>query len=154
MTTLHFVAAVIIGLSTGLPQDVPVRKLSAERETLRAVVAISTLPPAELEKIPAATEVEHDSEVSRSELVTVVVMAPGCQADAQGGCNASADVVAYKPDGTVHSELKGISLSSYRGSALLRLATDDVTGVYKVVATVRDLRATRFARTERLFGVK
>ena len=30
----------------------------------------------------------------------------------------------------------------------------DVTGVYRVVATVRDLRATRFAKTERLFGVK
>jgi hypothetical protein len=154
MTTLPFVAAVIIGLSTGQPQEVPVRKLSAERETLRAIVAISTLPPAELEKISAGTEVEHDSEVSRSELVTVVVMAPGCQTDAKGGCNASADVVAYKPDGSVHSELKGISLSTHRGSAMLKLATDDVTGVYKVVATVRDLRATRFAKTERLFGVK
>jgi hypothetical protein len=29
-----------------------------------------------------------------------------------------------------------------------------VTGIYKVVATVRDLQATRFAKTERLFGVK
>jgi hypothetical protein len=148
--------ALLIGLfgAVGFAQDVPVRKLSAEREVLRAVVAITTVAPAELAKIPAATEVEHDSEVSRSELVTVVVMAPGCQTNPQGECNATADVITYKPDGSVHSELKAIDLNAHRGTAMLRLATDDVTGVYRVVATVRDLRATRFAKTERLFGVK
>ena len=60
----------------------------------------------------------------------------------------------YKPDGTVHSELKNINLSTHRGSAILKLSMDDVTGIYKVVATVRDLQAQRFAKTERLFGVK
>ena len=147
--------ALLIGvLGLGLGQDVPVRRLSAEREVLRPIVAITTIPPSELEKIPLTTEVDHDSEVSRSELVMVVVMAPGCQTNPQGACNASADVIAYKPDGTVHSELKNIALSTHRGSAMLRLASDDVTGVYKVVATVRDLQAQRFAKTERLFGVK
>jgi hypothetical protein len=148
--------ALLIGLlgTAGFAQDVPVRKLSAEREVLRAVVAITTVAPAELAKIPVGTEVEHDSEVSRSELVTVVVMAPGCQTNTQGECNATADVIAYEPDGSIHSELKAINLTAHRGTATLRLAADDATGVYKVVATVRDLRATRFARTERLFGVK
>jgi hypothetical protein len=141
-------------LAFGSTQDVPVRKLSAEREVLRAVVAITTMPPTELDKIPVSKEIEHDSEVSRSELVMVVVMAPGCKGDAQGACNATADVVTYKPDGSIHSELKNINLSSHRGSAILKLAPDDMTGVYKVVATVRDLQATRFAKTERLFGVK
>jgi len=141
-------------LAFGSAQDVPVRKLSAEREVLRAVVAITTMPPGELDKIPVTKEIEHDSEVSRSELVMVVVMAPGCKANAQGECEAAADVVIYKADRSVHSELKNISLKSHRGSAILRLASDDVTGVYKAVATVRDLQATRFSKTERLFGVK
>ena len=135
-------------------QDVPVRKLSAEREVLRAVVAITTMPPSELDKIPVSTEIEHDSEVSRSELVMVVVMAPGCKPNPQGECDATADVVTYKPDGSVHSELKNINLRSHRGSAILKLASDDVTGVYKIVATVRDLQGQHFAKTERLFGVK
>jgi hypothetical protein len=120
----------------------------------KAVVAITTRPPADLSSIPATQEIEHDSEVDRSEVVTVVVMAQGCQADATGACRASADVVVYKPDGSVHSEMKGINLATGRGTTTLKLAPGDVTGVYRVVATVRDLNATRFGKTERLFGVK
>ena len=148
-------SVLLIGLlGLGVAQDVPVRKLSAEREVLRAVVAITTMSPSELEKTPTTKEIEHDSEVSRSELVMVVVMAPGCQPNPLHECTASADVVTYKPDGTVHSELKNISLATHRGSAILKLGMDDVTGIYKVVATVRDMQAQRFAKTERLFGVK
>ena len=132
----------------------PQQSLSAKREVLQAVVAITTLPAAEIKAVPAAKEVEHDSEVARSEAVTVVVTIQGCQADTAGACNASADVVAYKPDGSVHSEMKGITLAGGRGSAALTLTPGDVTGVYKVVATVRDLNAKRFGKTERLFGVK
>ena len=80
---------------------------------LRAVVAITTMSPTELDKIPVSTEIEHDSEVSRSELVMVVVMAPGCKPNPQGECDATADVVTYKPDG-VHSQLKNINLRSHR----------------------------------------
>lgn len=152
MFFLLLIAALALGRVPA--QDIPVRKLSAEREVLRAVAAITTMPPSELEKAPPMKEIEHDSEVSRSELVMVVVMAPGCQPNPTHECNASADVVTYKPDGTVHSELKNISLSTHRGSAILKLSMDDVTGIYKIVATVRDLQAQRFAKTERLFGVK
>lgn len=146
MKTLFLVIAV--GLVSGQAS------LTSKREVLKAVVAITTRPATELAGIPAAQEVEHDSEVARSEAVTVVVMVQGCQPDAKGICQASADVVAYKPDGSVHSEMKQINLSSGRGTASLKLAPTDETGVYKVVATVRDPTARRFGKTERLFGVK
>lgn len=146
MKTLFLVIAV--GLVSGQPS------LTSKREVLKGVVAITTRPATELAGIPAAQEVEHDSEVARSEAVTVVVMVQGCQPDAKGVCQASADVVAYKPDGSVHSEMKQINLSSGRGTASLKLAPTDETGVYKVVATVRDPTARRFGKTERLFGVK
>ena len=146
MKTLFLVIAV--GLVSGQAS------LTSKREVLKAVVAITTRPATELAGIPAAQEVEHDSEVARSEAVTVVVMVQGCQPDAKGVCQASADVVAYKPDGSVHSEMKEINLSSGRGTASLKLSPTDETGVYKVVATVRDPTARRFGKTERLFGVK
>jgi hypothetical protein len=128
--------------------------LGDKRNVLRATAAITTLPAADVLKIPAATEVEHDSEVARTEVVTVVVSIQGCQADAAGACQATADVVAHKPDGTVHSEMKNIALTNGRGTATLRLVPGDVTGVYKVEATVRDPMARRVAKSERLFGVK
>ena len=61
----------------------PQQSLSAKREVLQAVVAITTLPAAELTSVPAAKEIEHDSEVARSEAVTVVVTIQGCQPDAR-----------------------------------------------------------------------
>lgn len=128
--------------------------LTAKRQVMQSVVAITTQPAAEIAGIAAAKEIEHDSEVSRDEAVTIVVTMLGCEADAKGQCNASADVVAYKPDGSVHSETKGISLATGRGTAALRLSPGDVTGVYRVEATVRDLTARRFGKTDRLFGVK
>jgi hypothetical protein len=128
--------------------------LSDKRAVLRTVVAITTLPSADITRLPASAEVEHDSEVARSEKVTVVVTIQGCQGNPAGVCEAAADVVAYRPDGTVHSELKNISLASGRGMAILELKPDDVTGVYKVEATVRDPNARRVAKADRLFGVK
>jgi hypothetical protein len=147
----------IFGFGLGQTQPstpMPQQSLSERREVLRSVVAITTLPASDLAGIPPTKEVEHDSEVARSEAVTVVVMIQGCQKGANGACNASADVVVYKPDGSVHSEIKNVNLSSGRGTTTLRLAPTDVTGVYKAIATVRDLNATRFGKTERLFGVK
>jgi hypothetical protein len=156
MKTLLVSAAVILALGQAPPPGTPVpqQSLSDKREVLRSEVAISTLPAADLSSVPATKTIEHDSEVDRSEAVTVIVTIQGCQKDAKGACNASADVVAYKPDGTVHSEMKNVSLTSGRGTAALKLAPTDATGVYKVIATVRDLTAKRFGKTERLFGVK
>lgn len=128
--------------------------LSRKHDVLQAEAAISTMPAADLKALPATTPIEHDSEVSRSDAVTVIVSIHGCQTAAAGLCRASADVVAYKPDGSVHSEMKNVSLPGGRGTAALRLLPTDVTGVYKIVATVRDPAARRVAKTERLFGVK
>lgn len=156
MNTLLISAAVILTLGQTPPPGTPVpqQSLSDKREVLRSEVAISTLPAADLKSVPATKTIEHDSEVDRSEAVTVIVTIQGCQQDANGACNASADVVAYKPDGSVHSEMKNVSLTSGRGTAALKLVPTDATGVYKVIATVRDVNAKRFGKTERLFGVK
>ena len=128
--------------------------LSDKRAVLRAVVAITTLPPADVSKLAPAAEIDHDSEVARTEMVRVVVSIQGCQPSAAGACEATADVVASRPDGSVHSEMKAIALTTGRGLATLSLKPDDVTGVYKVEATVRDPNARRVAKAERLFGVK
>ena len=128
--------------------------LGPKRSGLSPDIAITTLSAAELRTLPKGKPVEHDSEVSRSEAVTVVVSIAGCQPDSQGACNASADVTAYKPDGTVHAEMKNVTLAGNRGTVALKLGASDVTGVYKVVATVRDINAKRFGTTERMFGVK
>ena len=118
---------------------------------MESEVLITTLSAADL---TAAKTLEHDSEVARTETVTVVVIMPPCQKDPQGSCNASADIVTYTPDGKVHSEIKGVSLNAGRGTAALKLAPTDATGVYRVVAIVRDLNAKQFGTTERRFGVK
>jgi hypothetical protein len=128
--------------------------LTEKRQVLQAVVAITTLPPGELMKTPPTTPIEHDSEVAKTEMVTVVVTIQGCQSSPTGGCQATADVVATRPDGSVHSEMKNIPLANGRGIATLVLKASDVTGIYKVEATVRDPIARRVAKTERLFGVK
>jgi hypothetical protein len=120
----------------------------------QSTVAIWSRPAAELATVPLTTEVEHDSEVARDEAVTVVVTLQGCQLDASGACRATADLVTHKPDGTVHSETKNVALTGGRGTARLALTPTDVTGVYTVIATVRDPEARRVARSERLFGVK
>jgi len=128
--------------------------MSQRREVLQAQVAITTLTPAELKTQPAKQEIEHDTEVSRSESITAVVTIQNCQSDPKGVCQVSADVVTYKPDGTVHSEMKNVDLSGSRGLVAVKLVPEDVTGLYRVVATVRDVVARRIAKVERIFGVK
>ena len=130
------------------------RPLSDKQETLHAEIAISTLPTAEIDKLSPVRPLDHDTEVDRSEAVTIILRVPGCQAEAFGDCKVSADIVTYGPSGAVHSETKGLSLARGRTTAPLRLQTSDPTGLYRVVATVRDLNAQRFATVERIFGVK
>jgi hypothetical protein len=128
--------------------------LSDKRASLQPEVLITTLSAEELAKHPATHAPEHDTEVARHEAVTIVVRIGDCTKDAKGTCNASADVVAYKPDGSVHTEVKNVGLNTGRGSTALTLSEKDVTGLYKVVATVRDLNGRRFGKAERSFGVK
>jgi hypothetical protein len=155
MHTLLMLSAIGLMLSPAFQTNQSAsRPLSQKREVLQSEIAITTRPSAELASLAPSQPLDHDSEVSRSESVTVVVSIRECTKDEKGACNASADVIAYKPDGSVHSEMKNIVLSTGRGTASLKLAPEDATGVYRVVATVRDLNARRFGKTERLFGVK
>ena len=140
-----------VGLMVTAPLGSAEQGSLEKREVIKSEVLITTLPAADLK---VTKTLEHDTEVAKSEAVTVVVILATCQKDSQGACNASADIVAYRPNGEVHSEMKNVSLNEGRGMASLRLALADPTGVYKVVATVRDLNARRFGKTERLFGVK
>ena len=135
---------------TLLPPDA-LQGLSAKRNAMQSEVLITTLSAADLK---AAKTLEHDSEVARTEVVSIVVTMPPCLKNAQGACNASADIVVYTPDGKVHSETKAVSLNAGRGTVPLKLAPTDVTGVYRVLATVRDLNARTFSTSERKFGVK
>ena len=131
----------------------PVQSLTQKRASLKPEVLITTLAPDAI--VQAATaELEHDTEVDRSESITIVLSIAACDKGEVGRCNASADLVAYKPDGTVHSEMKNVSLNSLRATAPLKLSASDQTGLYKIVATVRDLNASRFGTAERVFSVK
>jgi hypothetical protein len=129
------------------------QSLSQSRDALKPEVLITTMTPAEIAKAGTA-DLEHDTEVARSESLTIVVGIATCEKNEAGSCNASADVVAYKPDGTVHSEVKNLALGGRRATAPLQLESSDATGLYKVVATIRDLNARRFGTAERFFGVK
>ena len=148
---MELLLTLALGLMVTAPLA-PAGQGAAEKASpITSEILITTLPTAE---VTASKTLEHDTEVARNEAVTVVVMLPACQKDPQGACNAAADIVAYTPDGKVHSEMKGVSLKEGRGMSSLKLAPTDPTGVYKVVATIRDLNARRFGKAERLFGVK
>jgi hypothetical protein len=125
-------------------------------EGLQTEVLVSTLPAAELSKqIAAATgAIEHKSEVARGGPVAAVVRTTGCMKDTAGACRVNVDVVVYKPDGSVFHEAKSLDLPTGRGVVPLKIDASVATGLYKVVVTVRDLAARRFAALERQFGVK
>lgn len=129
-------------------------QMSKKRPVMDAEVAISTQPAAKVSEQIAAKVLDHDSEISRGESVTAIIRINNCEPDAKGACNTSADLVVYRPDGSVLSQVKKIELPAGRGTVALKFAPSEITGVYKIVATVRDLNARRFGTTERLFGVK
>ena len=145
----HLLALILaIGL---LQSGAAAPKLADKYAALQPEVLITTLAP---DKLATTVALEHDTEVARSESVTIVVSVGTCEKGANGSCNVSADVVTYKPDGTVYSEVKNLSVNDRRATAPLPLKASDATGLYKVIATVRDLNARRFGKAERSFGVK
>jgi hypothetical protein len=144
--------AAIVGLS--LESGTVRQGFAAQRDVLKAEIAIATQPASEIEKLPLMHAIEHDTEVARGEALTIVVSAQGCEKDARGACNISADVVTLRPDGSEYATVKALPLGGGRATAPLTFAAADVTGLYRVVATVRDLNARRFAKVERIFGVK
>jgi len=129
---------------------------ASQSEKLQAEVIVSTLSAAELAKqIAAATvAIEHKSEVARGGPATAVVRATGCMKDTAGACQVKADVVIYKPDGSVLQEAKGVDLTAGRATLPITLDAGAATGVYKIAITVRDATARRFATVDRQFGVR
>ena len=138
------------------PQSQPDTSTRAT-ETLQSEILISTLPTAELTKQIAAEKgaIEHKSEVERGGPVAVVIRSTDCMKDEEGRCNITAKVTVYKPDGSVFHETKALDLPP-KGRLAVPLTIDATagTGLYKVVVTVRDLTARRFAVLERRFAVK
>ena len=130
--------------------------LSAQTQKLQSEVLITTLPVVDLTKQVTAENgtIEHESEVTRGEPVAAVVRTQGCEKDRAGACKVNADVVVYKPDGSVFHEVKMLDLPAGRGAVPLKVDAHAPTGVYRVVATIRDLAGRRFATVERQFGVK
>jgi hypothetical protein len=144
--------AVALALVASAQQSRP----TGQTEKLQSEVLISTLPTAALTKqITAPTgTIEHKSEVARGGPVAAVVRSTGCMKDTAGTCKVNTDVVIYKPDGSVFHEVKSLDLPAGRGAVPLKIDANTATGIYKVVVTIRDLTARRFATVEQQFGVK
>ena len=158
-TLIAAALAVALALVASAQQSRPFGQPAAvtdQTETLQSEVLVSTLPPADLRKqiTVANATIEHQSEVTRGGPVAIVARTTGCMKDTAGACNVNADVVIYKPDGSVFHEVKNLDLPAGRGAVPLKLDANTLTGVYKVVVTIRDLTARHFATVERHFGAK
>jgi hypothetical protein len=149
-------ALIAAALAVALPLVASAQSPAGQTEKLQSEVLISTLPTADLTKqITAATgTIKHTSEVARGGPVTAVVRTTACMKDTAAACKVTADVMIYKPDGSVFHEVKGLDLPAGRGAVPLKIDANAATGVYKVVVTIRDLTARRFATVEQQFGVK
>lgn len=130
---------------------------ASQSDTLQSEVLVSTLPTEDLKKLIAAPSgpIEHKSEVARGGPVAVVVRTTGCMKDTAGRCTLNADVVVYRPDGSVFHEAKTLDLSpTGRIVVPLNIDANAGTGLYKVAVRIRDMTARRFAEMERQFAVK
>jgi hypothetical protein len=156
VATFALLAPAVSSAQQSAPTSQP-DSLTSATATLQSEVLISTLPTEELKKEIAAADgkVEHKSEVGRGGPVAAVVRSTGCMKDTAGRCNINANVTVYKSDGAVFHEAKVLDLSATGRIAVpLNLDAGAETGLYKVVVTVRDLTARRFAVLERQFAVK
>jgi hypothetical protein len=149
--SLAFTATLASAPQTGQPGA-----LSNQLQTLQSEVLISSLATTDLTREITAEKgrIEHKSEVSRGGPVAAVVRTSGCQEDGGGSCKINADVVVYRPDGSVFHEVKKLNLPRGRAAVPLKIDARAPGGVYRVVVTVRDLASRRFATLERQFGVK
>lgn len=129
--------------------------LSGQTQQLQSEVLITSLATDDLarEIVAENGKIEHQSEVARGGPVAAVVRTSGCQREG-GSCKVNADVVVYRPDGSVFHEVKNLDLPQGRAAVPLNVDEQAPSGVYRVVATIRDLAARRFAKVERQFGVK
>jgi hypothetical protein len=142
---------------------------------LPVVVAAGQMPPSaqrasalETDLIVATHEDAALTEwaAGRGSLATVTELTPdtpalalvrvsGCQADA-GACRVNVDYALHRPDATVAREVKlqtvedGVTAPPFR----FTLTAADPPGLYRVVATVRDMNARRIQHLERIFSLR
>jgi hypothetical protein len=147
--------SLLLALSTTLSAQQP-GALSSQTGKLQSELIITILPAADLRtQIMSETGTfEHKSEITRGGPVAAVVRTKACEKDAAGACKVNADIVVYKPDGSVFHEAKNMDLPSGRAAVPLTFDAKATTGVYKVIAMVRDLTGRRFETVQREFGVK
>jgi hypothetical protein len=147
----------ILVAATFVAMLVPVAEAQPSKETLRTEVLISSLPAEDLTKWIAGGDVSivHFSEIARGRPVAVVVRATGCMKDATGRCNVNADVVVYRPDGSVFHEAKTVDLGpSGRIVVPLKIDANAATGLHRAAVRVRDMTARHFAEMEVQFAIK
>lgn len=84
-----------------------------------------------------------------------IVRVKGCQVEFTR-CNVNVDYTIYRPDNSVYKELKLQPVENGRVAPPLAftLTASDAPGLYRVVATVRDLHARRTQRPERIFSLR
>lgn len=85
----------------------------------------------------------------------VIVRVTGCQIEFTK-CNVNVDYTIYRPDNSVYKEAKLQPVENGRTAPPLKftLTASDAPGLYRVVATVRDLNARRTQRPERIFSLR
>lgn len=156
MSGARFACGILITLLASSPASGgQAGSLAGRSQRLQSEVLISNLAQADLTREIAAEngQIEHQSEVAREGPVAAVVRTAGCEKQGDA-CKVNVDVVVYAPDGSVFHEVKSLDLPTGRTFVPLKIDADAPTGVYRVVARVRDLAARRFATVERQFGVK
>jgi tetratricopeptide (TPR) repeat protein len=138
------------------PTSPPAGAQASAASPLLAEILISGSPIADLPRNIGAGKgsIDHRSEVARGGPVSAVLWTSGCQKDAAGNCNVHADLVVYAPDGSVFHEAKNLDVSQGGAAVPLKVDAGAPTGVYRVVAFVRDLTSRRFMKLERQFGVR
>lgn len=102
----------------------------------------------------------------RGEFLSAIIMFTDCRADTHGNCNAAVDITTYDPNGEVYfsmldGELWKRKPSPDAGNTQLGvdymglvIETNDPSGTYKVVATIRDLVSVKSIFSEATFKVE
>ena len=119
-----------------------------------SVMQIATTEPDRLmanwEKPSAGVNVVSASTVHPNQPVVTFIVFTGCQADASGACNVTADFDTFTPSGKLYNETRGAkvwvghpapparAVQLSEGALGLRIENKDALGTYTIRATVTD----------------
>jgi hypothetical protein len=152
--TFVFLSTVFLGVAIPVLHWSQTPQPSGGGQPPATEVLISTLPESDIAKrLSGGETIDHTTEVMRGKPVTAILRAPRCQRDPAGACRISAELVVYQPDGSPYRKAD-IEVGGGSGTAPLTFDAQASAGVYRVVATVRDLVSRTFVTVERRFAVK